>query len=96
MELQYSDALQGIIDQLIDLNKSFKSEEETLDDIQNSLVGNWQGEASTTFHDIYIREKECFIEFAQVIDEAAQILQRILDNTRKTEGIATGISAGSR
>ncbi|SCY71327.1 Uncharacterized conserved protein YukE [Lachnospiraceae bacterium XBB2008] len=95
MELQYSDALQGIIDQLIDLNTQFKKDVTRLDDIQKGLVVNWEGEASTTFQNKYMQEKECFTEFAQVIDDAAQILQRILDNARRTENLATAISAGS-
>lgn len=81
-----SSDIQGIIDNLRNLNSEFRKKAEDISTEQGTLTSKWQGDASTAFQDHFKREYPNFENFAQVIDEYVQGLEQILQEYEQAEG----------
>jgi WXG100 family type VII secretion target len=81
-----SSDIQGIIDNLRNLNTEFRKKADDVNTEQTALTSKWEGDASTAFQDHFKREYPNFENFAQVIDEYVVGLEQILQEYEQAEG----------
>lgn len=80
-----SSSLQEVIDQLTQLNTSFREKAENIRAEQRTLTTKWEGDASTAFQEHFQQEEPNFENFATTIDEYIEGLKRILESYEQAE-----------
>ena len=90
--VQSSNALQGIIDQLVNLNGEFRRKADDIRMEQNTLTTKWEGDASKAFQENFHKEEINFVNFAAAIDEYIEALRRILAEYESAEARNTTIA----
>lgn len=71
------------------LNDNFKSNVSQLESIEGSLMGMWDGDAKTAFHQAFTKDKTQMDNFYNAIAQYAYILEQIADNYDSTEATNT-------
>ncbi len=77
--------LQGIIDQLRELNTQFRGKAEDINAEHTNLTSKWEGDASTAFAEHFRKEYTNFENFAVAIDEYITGLTQILQEYDQAE-----------
>lgn len=75
------------VDELTDLNRQLKSEVAELTQIEEELVGMWEGDARDMFHGAYTSDKGQMDNFTNVIDLFARTLDAIAAKNIQTEAM---------
>ena len=67
------------------LNSQFKSQVSQLVSQESTLNGQWEGEARDAFHTAFMRDRQQWDRFSQVVEEYARALDKDADNYDRAE-----------
>ena len=85
--------LKAAIADLQEKNGTFKNKVSELEQSQQALRAQWQGDANTAFNTAFENDKEQWTTFSTLIDQYIQALQTILQTYEQAE--ATNTSTAS-
>ncbi len=81
---------------LQELNAQFKAKAEELSDRETSLCGMWEGEAQSTFHQAFLRDRQQMDAFYQLIGQYVQALLEIALRYEQAEAKNREIAAARK
>lgn len=79
--------------ELRQLNQQFKSKVEALVASENTLSGQWEGDAKTAFHTAFNNDKAQWDAFAQLIENYAVALETIASEYDQKEATNANIAS---
>ena len=85
--------LKAAIADLQEKNGTFKNKVSELEQSQQALIAQWQGDANTAFNTAFENDKAQWTTFSTLIDQYIQALQTILQTYEQAE--ATNTSTAS-
>lgn len=88
-----STELRAKADELRNLNGNFKKEVTALENTEGALKNKWVGEANTTFHNAFMKDKGQMETFSTLIDKYVDTLLQIADKYEKAEAHNTQIAS---
>ena len=77
--------LKAAITDLTEKNKAFKNKVSELEQAQQALRAQWQGDANTAFNNAFEKDKEKWTTFSLMIEQYILALQTILTTYEKAE-----------
>ncbi len=87
-----SSDLEAVIQELTNLNTTFRTKAEEINNEKTTLTTKWEGDASTAFQEHFDKEYPNFETFATAIDEYVQGLQQILEQYNTAEDTNVSIA----
>ena len=69
-----SSELRNKAEELRNLNNSFKSQTDSLQNTEETLRSMWEGEANNTFHSAFVRDKGQMDSFRQTVEQYVEAL----------------------
>ena len=81
--------LKAAITDLDEKNKAFKNKVSELEQAQQALRAQWQGDAHTAFNSAFEKDKEKWTTFSLLIEQYILALQTILTTYEKAEATNT-------
>ena len=81
--------LKTAIADLQEKNRTFKTKVSELEQTQQSLKAQWQGDANTAFNAAFEQDKAKWTSFSNLIDQYIQALNTIMQTYEKAEATNT-------
>ena len=85
--------LKAAITDLTEKNKAFKNKVSELEQAQQALRAQWQGDANTAFNTAFENDKAQWTTFSTLIDQYIQALQTILQTYEQAEATNTATAS---
>ena len=85
--------LKAAIADLQEKNGTFKNKVSELEQSQQALRAQWQGDANTAFNTAFENDKAQWTKFSTLIDQYIQALQTILQTYEQAEATNTSIAS---
>ena len=85
--------LKAAIADLQEKNGTFKNKVSELEQSQQALRAQWQGDANTAFNTAFENDKAQWTTFSTLIDQYIQALQTILQTYEQAEATNTSIAS---
>ncbi|MCR4924548.1 MAG: WXG100 family type VII secretion target [Lachnospiraceae bacterium] len=80
-----SNELRNKAEELKNLNNSFMSQTQALQNTEENLKSMWEGEANNAFHNAFVRDREQMENFRKVIDQYVETLLLIAKKYEEAE-----------
>lgn len=91
--VQSSSSIQGVISRLTTLLGDFDKVANDIRSEHKTLVTKWEGDASTAFHDTFVKQEPNLTNFHDAIDEYIKALTTILGVYEQAEQKNVGIAS---